>query len=255
MTPERFHLLRERFHEAQRNGLHRDMSSPVQCLASDIAGLLQDHEARLKISKASQLTLESYSHILPQHISAALQPCAMVSKEQMASALDFDPGNSSYWSERHRDIAFGANYNAFATKFTGFSICHPVYDDTKMLKCVQHSLRSAMCSELPTATLIFLPNWENKSINAYKALVRDNPKYCTTLGFIPKTRLTYAMPTLWKGVQQNFSIHTWSMDIIAVCNKEVKQRLTDASPNWLQTLQRGIPEAVWEKSVPRKRGH
>ena len=41
---------------------------------------------------------------------------------------------------------------AFATKFTGFSICHPVYDDTRMLKCVQHSLRSAMCSELPTAT-------------------------------------------------------------------------------------------------------
>jgi hypothetical protein len=59
----------------------------------------------------------------------------MVSKEKMASALDFDPGNSSYWSERHCDIVFGANYNAFATKFTGFSICHPVYDDTKMLKC------------------------------------------------------------------------------------------------------------------------
>ena len=38
------------------------------------------------------------------------------------------------------------------------------------------------------------------------------------------------------------------MDIIAVWNKEAKQRLTDASPNWLQTLQRGsIPEAVWEK--------
>ena len=60
-----------------------------------------------------------------------LQQCAMVSKEKMASALDFDPGNSSYWSERHRDTVFGANYNAFATKFTGFSICHPVYDDTK----------------------------------------------------------------------------------------------------------------------------
>jgi hypothetical protein len=29
MTPERFHLLGERFHEAQKNGLHRDMSSPV----------------------------------------------------------------------------------------------------------------------------------------------------------------------------------------------------------------------------------
>jgi len=45
------------------------------------------------------------------------------------------------------------------------------------------------------------------------------------------------------------------MDIIAIWNKEAKQRLTDASPNWLQTLQRSILEAVWEKSVPRKRGH
>jgi len=247
MSPERFHLLRERFHEAQKNGLHRDMSSPVRCLASEIVGLLQDHQARLKTPKASQLTRESYSRILLQHISAALQQCGMVSKEKMASALDFDPGNSSYWSERHRDIVFGANYNAFATNFTGFSICHPVYDDTKMLKCVQHSLRSAMCSELPTATFLFLPNWENKSINACRALVQDNPKYCTTLGFIPRTKLTYAMPTSWKSVQRNFSNHTWSMDIIAVWNKEAKQRLTDASPNWLQTLQRSIPEAVWEK--------
>jgi hypothetical protein len=32
------------------------------------------------------------------------------------------------------------------------------------------------------------------------------------------------------------------MDIIAVWNKEAKQRLTDASRNWLQTLQRSIPE-------------
>jgi hypothetical protein len=77
--------------------------------------------------------------------------------------------------------------------------------------------------------------------------VRGNPKYCTTLGFIPKTKLTYAMPTSWKGVHHNFSNHTWSMDIIAVWNKETQQRFTDALPNWLQTLQRSISEAVWEK--------
>jgi len=97
-------------------------------------------------------------------------------------------------------------------------------------------------------TILRTNNWENKSINAYRALMWDNPKYCTTLGFIPKTKLTYAMPTLWKGVQRNFSNHTWSMDFIAVWNKEAKQRLTNASPNWLQTLQRSIPEAVWKKN-------
>jgi hypothetical protein len=32
-----------------------------------------------------------------------------------------------------------------------------------------------------------------------------------------------------------FPNRTWSMDIIAVWNKEAKQRLTDASPNWLQS--------------------
>jgi hypothetical protein len=113
-----------------------------------------------------------------------------------------------------------ANYNAFATKFTGFSACHPVYDDTKMLKCVQHSLRSAMCSELPTATFLFLPNWGNKSNNAYRTLVRGNPKFCTTLGFIPKTKHIYARPTSWKGVQRKISSHTWSMGIVAIWNKE-----------------------------------
>ena len=68
----------------------------------------------------------------------------MVSKEKIASALDFDPGNSSYWSEHHHDIVFGANYNAFAIKFTGFSICHPVFDDTNVLKYVQHSQRGGL---------------------------------------------------------------------------------------------------------------
>jgi hypothetical protein len=81
-----------------------------------------------------------------------------------------------------------------------------------------------MCSKLPIATFLFLPNWENKSIKAYKALVRNNPKYCTTLGFIPMTRLTYARPTSWKGVQRKLSNHTWSMDIVAVWNKEAQQR-------------------------------
>jgi hypothetical protein len=54
------------------------------------------------------------------------------------------------------------------------------------------------------------------------------------------------MPNLWKGVQRNFSNHTWSMDIIAVWNKEATQCLTDASPNWLQTLQ-GVSQKQFGK--------
>ena len=182
------------------------MSSRVQCVISQIAGLLQDHQARLKNPKASQLTLEPYSRILPQRISAARQQCAMVSKENMASALDFDPGNSWYWSKRHRDIVFGAikTMHLPPSLQVSQSATQCMMTQSKMLKCVQHSLRSAMCSELPTATFLYLSNWDSN--------------------------------------------HTWNMDIIAVWNKEAKHCLTDGSPNWQQTLQRGNPEAVWEKN-------
>jgi len=77
-------------------------------------------------SKPLKRAIEFYSRILPQYITAALQQWAMFSKEKMERALDFEPGYSSYWSEQHRGIFFGSNYNAFATKFTGFSACHPV---------------------------------------------------------------------------------------------------------------------------------
>jgi hypothetical protein len=58
-------------------------------------------------------------------------------------------------------------------------------------QCVMTQERSGACSKLPTATFLLLPNWENKSINAYRAMVQDNPKYCTMLGFTPKTKLKY----------------------------------------------------------------
>jgi hypothetical protein len=93
-----------------------------------------------------------------------------------------------------------------------------------------------MCSELPNATFLFLPNWENKS-NAYRALVRDNPKYCTTLGFIPKTKLTYAMLTSWKGVQRNVPNHTW---ILLLSGTKMPHRIGCKHC-------KGISEAVWEK--------
>ena len=113
-----------------------------------------------------------------------------------------------------------------------------------------------MCSELPTATFLFLPNWENKSINAYRALVRDNLKYCNTLGFIPKTKRTYAMPTSWKGVPRNFSNHTWSMDIIAVWNKEAQQCLTELPHRIGCKHCKGVSQKQFGKKISTcKRGH
>jgi len=73
---------------------------------------------------------------LPDHILQALQTWAMVTKDSTASDSSFDSSMNSFkevWSKRKRDVVFGSYFNPLATKFTGFSVCHPLYDDSVML--------------------------------------------------------------------------------------------------------------------------
>ena len=138
------------------------MSSPVQCLASEIAGLLQDHQARLKTPKASQIRLESYSRTLPQHISAALRH-----KKKNGVC-------SGFWSWDLLILERASLWHCLWCQLQ--CICHQVYRFLNLPSSVWwhknaqvHAtlpIRSAMCSELPTSTFLFPSNWENKSINA-----------------------------------------------------------------------------------------
>ena len=70
----------------------------------------------------------------------SLQKWALVTKQKFASPLDFDPSYQAYWSENTRDTVFGASTNAFDTKFTGFSFCHPNYCDYHLHSLVGHAL-------------------------------------------------------------------------------------------------------------------
>ena len=72
---------------------------------------------------------DSKMYCTSRHIMASLQKRALVTKQKFASPLDFDPSYQAYWSENTRDTVFGASTNAFDTKFTGFSFCHPNYCD------------------------------------------------------------------------------------------------------------------------------
>ena len=247
MTPERMHLLKSCFDDAQAQGMHAGMTPPVHTFASELAGLLSERNKRLnpKGSTVTKTTRESPSRILPGHITTAFQKWACVTKEKMASALDFAPHVPSYWSERHRDRVFGANYNAFATKFTGFSMCHPNYDDQLMFNSVQHAIRSARHATSPTATFMFLPNWANMSLNPYMQLFDENPDHCTYLGMIPQARLHYDEPTAWNGGRPTLPRPTWSLDIIVVWNAAAREQLCTTNQNWLSNLQQEIPGALW----------
>ena len=100
--------------------------------------------------------------MLPPHSITALQNLALVTKEKMASPLNHAPTLPQYWSEQPRDKAFGAKCNAFSSKFTGFSIRHPIYHENIMYLATRRAIYSAALSTELTATFMFLPSWNKR---------------------------------------------------------------------------------------------
>jgi hypothetical protein len=76
----------------------------------------------------------------------------------VASHLDHDPKIPHYWSEHPRGKVFGANTNAFSSRFSGFFICHPIYDENMMLLATRHAIYSAAVGTEETATFMLPPS-------------------------------------------------------------------------------------------------
>jgi len=117
------------------------------------------------------LTLSGSAH--PIHDSFS-QPCP--GHEKMASPLDFTPELQELWTAHLRERIIGSRTDAISTQFTGFSICHPVYDDKHMLKVDQHATASASS---PTASFLLLPNWMENSSSAFHKICTDKKDFCT----------------------------------------------------------------------------
>jgi len=165
----------------------------------------------------------------------------------MASPLDHDPNYLHYWSEHPRDRVFGAITNALSSKFSGFSLCHPVYDDQIMHRVLRHAIYSAIVHANATATFMFLPNWGGPmSTNLYSKLLNAYPHLCYTLGTIPSSKFSYAKPPFWTSQETLLPRHTWDIHIIAVWNTAARVRLNENNPTWLRGLARDIPEAQWK---------
>jgi len=94
-------------------------------------------------------------------------------------------------------MVFGFNFNPLATEFTGFSVCHPLYDDSVMLNMVRHAIYSSLSTESATATFLLLPNWKGLNADAYMQMLRKYPEHCTILGTIPQASVIYRRQDFW----------------------------------------------------------
>eukprot|EP00983_Pelagomonas_calceolata_P015950 505520-Pelagomonas_calceolata.AAC.1 len=77
----------------------------------------------------------------------------------MASPLKHNPNYIHYRSKHPQDRIFGAIHNSLSSKFSGFSSCHPIYDDHVMHLTFKHAIYSAILQTDTTATFMFLPSW------------------------------------------------------------------------------------------------
>eukprot|EP00983_Pelagomonas_calceolata_P006126 204108-Pelagomonas_calceolata.AAC.1 len=109
---------------------------------------------------ASKKIKDSFSRALPTHIHTAHQKWVYVTEEDLASVLDHNPQYQHYWSTDPRGTLFGACHDSFSSRFSGFSVCHPIYDDDDddaMTQAFRHAFCSAILNTEATATFMFLP--------------------------------------------------------------------------------------------------
>ncbi len=182
----------------------------------------------------------------PDHILQALQTYAMVTKDRTASDSSFGSSFKEVWSERKRDMAFGSYFNPFANKFTGFSVCHPLYDDSVMLNMVHHAIYSSLSTESATATFLLLPNWKGLNANACMQMLRKYPEHCTILGTIPQASVTYRRQDFWIGNNTSSPAPEWDLEIVVMWNEEAQRMLFDENPRWCAVLSNAIPEAIFQ---------
>ncbi len=218
LTPERLQILHQKYNKAKSTGLHHNVSPPLQSFASELAGLFV-RKARAAKQFDSKKIKDSFHHTLPPHVIAAFKHCAAVTQEKMASPLDFNPDLPHYWSSHPRDTIFGAFTDCFSSSFSGFSICHPIYDDNIMYLTLRHAIYSAINSPhgIPTATFMLLPCWgRSMSTNANMPLYNQFNHMCSLMGIISSQKLQYADIPFWNDSRIPLPKHHWDLQIIAV---------------------------------------
>jgi len=114
ITPQRLSILLDAYNSARHRGAHTLRNPPEQDLATEIQGLLHQLP-RLSMTGNNTKAECSYYRALPAHNMAAFRSHALVTKERMASPLDFTPELQESWTAHPREKFWFQNRCALHT--------------------------------------------------------------------------------------------------------------------------------------------
>jgi ribonuclease HI len=145
-----------------------------------------------------------------------------IKQERFASPLNAHPACTKYYSLFKEDYMFGAQGNAYSTKWTGASLAVPDFDHYSAEQAVKWAVYSAKCNvKKPTFTMLFLPSFsdsrDGSSCAQYMHWVDRHPECCRRLLIIPSSRMLLQPPG--NKPHAHPSKLKWNTMVLAVGNK------------------------------------
>ena len=202
----------------------------AKCFQAELALLLLRYKDGARTQGATRTVKLKHHWAVPAEVMVVLQKYLHLTKERFASPLNFNPDMDEYWSMHERDQLFGAHWDAYANKWTGMSEANPEYEDADMEKAVRWALHSALTSELPTGTLLVLPDWTGYSNTAYAKWLKSHPRQCITIATVAKDWFRFTTPEEWRGGKRFSGTLKWGVKLVFICNEQARQVIN--MDNW-----------------------
>lgn len=224
LSPERLALLWAWFNESktQNPGLHRRLQ------AGDF-----EQEVYHLMTRYHQSTLKGseQSICIPSNIVDAVHKHIDLRKDRDTHPTAVHPSTRQYWSGHKRDRLFGANWESSRCRWTGSSICCPGLRQENANKAVTWALRCASHTQVPTLTVLMIPDSTDVEATAYTRALALHPRLCRRLIRIPASDMRYDRPYHWEKPGGHDMYKKQSMNIVAIGNA---QGFDTYMPNWDQ---------------------
>ena len=229
-----------------QTGKHTRLDPAVGPFEEEVASLLHRYkDGSLEPSTGTKVKLKNH-WAMPPAVFETFKKHLRIEKERFASPLNFNPFHAYYWSMYERDSVFDAYWDAFSTRWTGFSEANPEYEDECMYKAAKWAVDSALHTDTPTATLMCLPDWTQTSNTSYTKLIHAHPEVCTVLATVDRWSFRFTTPNNWTGGEEYAKHPRWSVTFLLVWNQQARDTfaLHDRTNGTYTSLQRDLLEAL-----------
>jgi ribonuclease HI len=173
----------------------------------------------IRYKRSGQAHQQRYRNwAVPSDVIGVLHTHLGLDTARMSSPLTYDMRMAHYWTAHERDQLFGAGWDAHNSKWTGYSECSPDLAHRDMEKAVRWAVHSAASTDVPTATVMILPDWSIDASTAYRRWIKAAPAHCLELVKVNGRCFRFQEVDAWKGCPTHHDHPPWGVTILLVAN-------------------------------------